>query len=102
MKTISVCLSTTDLVQCIGLPTSGKDVEVVLDSHVPAYGYGKNHGWSRIVRIVRPLSQHAVSILSETRLAEDAHPGKLLSDQAQSTMEYYSIPFISFPYPSNA
>ena len=23
-----------------------------LNSHVPAYGYGKNHGWSRIVRFV--------------------------------------------------
>lgn len=37
---------------------------MVIDSHVPAYGYGKNHGWSRIIRIVRPLSEHAISLLS--------------------------------------
>ena len=40
------------------------NTEVVIDSHVPAYGYGKNHGWSRIIRIVRPLSEHALSLVS--------------------------------------
>mmetsp|Transcript_24684 Transcript_24684/g.88210 ORF Transcript_24684/g.88210 Transcript_24684/m.88210 type:complete len:231 (+) Transcript_24684:1-693(+) len=31
------------------------EVELVPTSHAPAYGYGKNHGWTRIVRIVLPL-----------------------------------------------
>ena len=29
------------------------DVYLEYDTHVPAYGYGKNHGWSRIIRLVR-------------------------------------------------
>lgn len=33
------------------------------DTHVPAYGYGKNHGWTRIVRLVRRVIPHALSLL---------------------------------------
>jgi hypothetical protein len=29
------------------------DVHMEYNTHVPAYGYGKNHGWSRIIRLVR-------------------------------------------------
>jgi hypothetical protein len=36
---------------------------VYLDTHVPAYGYGKNHGWSRIIRITRHLLPHSLSLL---------------------------------------
>lgn len=42
------------------------DVEVVLDTHVPAYGYGKNHGWSRIIRLVRRLGPHSSSLLQSS------------------------------------
>ena len=35
------------------------DVEVLFDSHVPAYGYGKNHGWTRIIRFARNIIGHA-------------------------------------------
>eukprot|EP01038_Epipyxis_sp_PR26KG_P006904 gene6904-9456_t len=41
-------------------------VELVVDSHVPAYGYGKNHGWSRIIRLVTGIVPHAYSILKST------------------------------------
>lgn len=30
-------------------------IDLIYDSNVPAYGYGKNHGWTRIIRIVRPI-----------------------------------------------
>ena len=33
-------------------------------THVPAYGYGKNHGWTRIVRLVRRVVPHALSTLN--------------------------------------
>jgi len=33
-------------------------------THVPAYGYGKNHGWTRIVRLVRRVIPHALSTLN--------------------------------------
>lgn len=32
-------------------------------THVPAYGYGKNHGWTRIIRLVRRVIPHALSTL---------------------------------------
>ena len=35
-----------------------------LNSHVPAYGYGKNHGWSRIVRFVSKVPEHSYALLS--------------------------------------
>lgn len=43
--------------------------EIELDTHVPAYGYGKNHGWNRIVRVVRRLVPHSYSLL------KNAYPG---------------------------
>jgi hypothetical protein len=37
--------------------------DVVTDTHVPPYGYGKNHGWSSIIRISRRLVQHSYSLV---------------------------------------
>lgn len=31
------------------------DVDLVETTHAPPYGYGKNHGWTRIVRLALPL-----------------------------------------------
>ena len=55
------------------LPTSS-DYSLEQSAHVPAYGYGKNHGWSRIVRIYQDSLQHAISLLNESSLT-------LLGDQ---------------------
>jgi hypothetical protein len=41
----------------------GRTLEV--NSHVPAYGYGKNHGWSRIVRFVTKVPEHSYALLSK-------------------------------------
>ncbi len=41
-----------------------QSTELVYSTNVPAYGYGKNHGWSRIIRLVRKVVPHAYSILS--------------------------------------
>lgn len=38
-------------------------IQVVKEAHVPPYGYGKNHGWSSIVRLSRGLFQHSYSLL---------------------------------------
>ena len=37
--------------------------QVVFDRHVPAYGYGKNHGWSKIIRIVRNIIPQSIQLL---------------------------------------
>ena len=38
-------------------------VEIIHSSNVPAYGYGKNHGWNRMIRLTRKLIPHAYSLL---------------------------------------
>lgn len=38
---------------------------IVQDTHVPAYGYGKNHGWTRIIRFARNILDHAYFLVSE-------------------------------------
>lgn len=43
-------------------------IEVVPDTHVPAYGYGKNHGWSSIVRVARRPIHHAYSLVQNAHL----------------------------------
>jgi hypothetical protein len=40
-------------------------VEIVHSTNVPPYGYGKNHGWNRMIRISRRLLPHAYSVLRE-------------------------------------
>lgn len=40
---------------------------VILDTHAPAYGYGKNHGWTRIVRFVHRVAPQAEAILRRQR-----------------------------------
>jgi len=39
------------------------------DTHVPAYGYGKNHGWTRIIRLVRRVVPHAHATLTAAAAA---------------------------------
>jgi hypothetical protein len=40
------------------------DLEILFDTHVPAYGYGKNHGWTRIVRFTRSIISHAYYLVN--------------------------------------
>lgn len=40
-------------------------LELIKDTHVPAYGYGKNHGWSSIIRISRRIIHHSHALLSK-------------------------------------
>jgi hypothetical protein len=49
-----------------GLPVGDK-IELIAATNVPPYGYGKNHGWSRIIRIARPLIPQSIGLLSSTR-----------------------------------
>ena len=57
----------------INTVTTSKDVQksvprIIQSSHVPAYGYGKNHGWNRIIRVVRRPAYHAVDLLRKHRV----------------------------------
>ena len=42
----------------------GADVDLLLSTHVPPYGYGRNHGWTKIVRLYRDVADHAYSVLA--------------------------------------
>lgn len=55
------------MIRKVGL-NDNKDVEVVSNTHVPAYGYGKNHGWSRIIRLVRRLVPHTHALVTSKGL----------------------------------
>ncbi len=68
------------------------NTDVVIDSHVPAYGYGKNHGWSRIIRIVRPLSEHAISLLSN--FSQDGTANSIISKELLDAQVSYRTFFI--------
>ena len=61
-----------------GLPASDK-LEVVFDTNVPPYGYGKNHGWSRIIRIAARTAPSAYALLSK-KFSEDPNSIKQLFD----------------------
>lgn len=69
----------------LGLPGSGAELvkgfsesvsklpenhHIVFDTHAPAYGYGKNHGWTRIIRFSRDIFEHAHHLVSG-KSAED-------------------------------
>ena len=40
-------------------------IHLSLSSNVPCYGYGKNHGFSRVVRIARKVFPHALALVSK-------------------------------------
>lgn len=67
-----------------------KDMEVVIDSHVPAYGYGKNHGYARIIRIVPNIPRQAYLLLLNSKAKEVAVSGALLYDlQVRSLLRWH-------------
>ena len=53
-----------------GLPV-GTSLELIYASNVPPYGYGKNHGWSRIIRIANHVIPHSVRLLAATPSTAD-------------------------------
>lgn len=53
-----------------GLKT-GESLELIYASNVPPYGYGKNHGWSRIIRIANHVIPHSVRLLGSTSKTND-------------------------------
>lgn len=76
-----------DRIGLLALPSSGADsllkiiqriqpnlhpgnAEILYENAVPAYGYGKNHGWSRIIRLVRSPLLQALQLLSDKQSFE--------------------------------
>ena len=68
-------------------------VDVILDTHVPAYGYGKNHGWSSIVRVSRRVLHHSYSLLRKSGLD---YSGAVMKHQVNR------LPYILYVYYSES
>jgi len=54
-----------DFLQQFSTMNNNPKLELIKDTHVPAYGYGKNHGWSSIVRVSRRVVHHSHALLSK-------------------------------------
>jgi len=50
--------------------TTVNKIEIIEDSHAPPYGYGFNHGWTRIIRLVRGVLPHALSIVNRSNVSD--------------------------------
>lgn len=58
-----------DLLNELNSKNNGKvKFEIIYSLNVPAYGYGKNHGWSSIIRISRRLIHNAYAIVKKNNL----------------------------------
>jgi hypothetical protein len=65
-------------------------LEVVSESHVPAYGYGKNHGWSRIIRLVRsPIPQAFHLFHHQAKSLSSAESLSLLDSQVRQLVRWH-------------
>ena len=69
-----------------------KTIDLVHDNHVPPYGYGKNHGWSSIVRISRRIVQHSYALTQPQLL--DIDEASLSLKLMDLQVCYFSIPLI--------
>lgn len=85
-----------DMLLAGGLPL-GANLELIYASNVPPYGYGKNHGWSRIIRIANHVIPHSVRLLAVNPSTSDiASIEKLITSQVQT--ETLQVPYVFNPY----
>ena len=77
-----------DMLVAAGVKNSSK-LEVVPDAHVPPYGYGKNHGWSRLVRVVRRLVPHAFALVADKYEPHNDRFKELFRRQIQQLMRWH-------------
>jgi hypothetical protein len=61
-------------------------LQIIYDSHVPAYGYGKNHGWSSIIRMSRDILSHAYDLM---QLSSHSNSQALYAHQV--TVDYIPV-----------
>ena len=63
--------------------------EIIYENNVPAYGYGKNHGWSRIIRLLRRPIPHALQLLYEANQFESSDILTLLDSQIRQLIRWH-------------
>ena len=71
-----------------GLPVGDK-IELLFGSNVPPYGYGKNHGWSRIIRIAKDVIPQALRLLTRSNNSSLVAVEQLIDPQVLLNSEYF-------------
>jgi hypothetical protein len=57
------------------------DIDIITTSHVPPYGYGKTHGWTKLVRLVpQPLTLEVTDALQNILEPGESHKDITLQD----------------------
>jgi hypothetical protein len=57
------------------------NIDIITTSHVPPYGYGKTHGWTKLVRLVpQPLTLEVTDALQNVLEAGESHKNITLQD----------------------
>lgn len=78
---------------------SGNEIDIILAGHVPVYGYGKSHGFSKLIRITlpQPLALMDASVYEKLRtttedgVIEDLNQSKLAKITAPTKSEIESV-----------
>ena len=79
-------------------PDERKKIQLIRTTHVPPYGYGRNHGWTKIIRILAtPLPVAITDVMmtygeiknshGQSALKEDRKRALLETERIQSTAE---------------
>jgi hypothetical protein len=61
---------------------------LLVSTHVPAYGYGKNHGWTRIVRIVDNLPTQAYRLMPPLQSTSSKQYQQLYANQVSDFLAF--------------
>lgn len=74
------------------LASSASKIEIIDENHVPAYGYGKNHGWTRIIRLVHRVVPHSMVLATKASLKHDGDTAittKLIDAQVRQLTRWH-------------
>ena len=84
----------TALMQVSG--KSGNDIEVLITPHVPVYGYGKSHGFSKLIRVtVLPMPLAIIDALLYEKLRGNSEDDAMLYIKASMLQKQSDSPSTS-------
>lgn len=66
-----------------------KKIDIIFDTNVPPYGYGKNHGWSRIIRVASNVVPTSIALLKHRYAADEKKILELIEPQVQQLMRWH-------------
>ena len=65
------------------------DVEILVTSHVPVYGYGKSHGYTKLIRLVSlplPLASYDAYLYSSSQVVDEMKLGRKLMMPSEESL----------------